>query len=891
LRQSGLLTKRGAPWIIGALGILLSLFALEELRRFDDARVHAALDLRADARARDIEGKIDSLKNPLGELSALMATQREMTRDDFQRFAVNVRQRELSINRLSWMPRVTRDELAGFEAQQRANGATGFRILERKGDEQVPVEDRVEYFPVVYDVSFDDTVSERGLDAASDPLRRDAMMQAVDAGAPVATEPVRLASTTEPQPSYIVFSPVYRGGIVPRSVGERRAKLVGYVASSLRFASALDAAARDTPLADETLRVYMGSHAASAESEPPVVVYLPSLRRFVAGTGDAALAAPDSWIIVKSFREFGQPWTLALELPSAELARLRSPVTLALPAATLLLTLLLVAYLLRGQRRMRTAEREAATHKGELSRSNEALNREAQEREAAQSELARTNTMLERIVGASPMAIICVSPNRNVVIWNHAAERIFGYNADEVIGRPYPLVPPEIRDEFDRLFMEALSGEVQQGVEMQHRRKDGKIIDVLFSGAAVYDERDALRGVIYELEDVTERKLVEERLTQAEKMESVGQLTGGLAHDFNNILGAVIGNLDLLEERLGQDKVAAGFARASLDAALAGAELVKRLLAFSRRQPLKPARTDLRTAIRDFLPLLRRTLGEQVRIESRIASDCWPVMTDAVQLESAVLNLAVNARDAMPYGGTVKIECRNLGVDENQAAAENDLQPGDYVVLTVADSGTGMTPEVMAHAFEPFFTTKAQGAGTGLGLSMVFGYAKQSGGTVKLLSEQGKGTTVRLYLPRAVNDEETAERGAAAATAEPTGSERILYVEDNPQIRKMGEAMLKKLGYKVTVAPDADAALEFFEEGGKFDLLFSDVVMPGRLNGTGLGRELRARDPSIKLLFATGFASPGVARDKLEALGAHLITKPYRRGELARTLRRILDNS
>ena len=247
--------------------------------------------------------------------------------------------------------------------------------------------------------------------------------------------------------------------------------------------------------------------------------------------------------------------------------------------------------------------------------------------------------------------------------------------------------------------------------------------------------------------------------------------------------------------------------------------------------------------------------------------------------------------DAMPYGGTVKIECRNLGVDENQAAAENDLQPGDYVVLTVADSGTGMTPEVMAHAFEPFFTTKAQGAGTGLGLSMVFGYAKQSGGTVKLLSEQGKGTTVRLYLPRAVNDEETAERGAAAATAEPTGSERILYVEDNPQIRKMGEAMLKKLGYKVTVAPDADAALEFFEEGGKFDLLFSDVVMPGRLNGTGLGRELRARDPSIKLLFATGFASPGVARDKLEALGAHLITKPYRRGELARTLRRILDNS
>ncbi|HUI16782.1 MAG TPA: CHASE domain-containing protein [Alphaproteobacteria bacterium] len=882
---------RGAPWIIAVIGIALSLFAVEELRRFDDARVHTALDLRTDLRAREIQRNIDRLAVPLGELAVLMASQREMTRDDFQRFALGARQDGVPINRLSWMPRVTRDEQAGFETQQRTNGGADFRIVERRGNELVPVEERTEYFPVVYDVSFDDTVSERGLDAASDPSRRDAMMQAVDAGEPVATEPLRSGLASEPQPSYVVFAPVYRSGAVPSSVGERRAKLIGFVAGALRFASAFDAAMRAAPLAGETLRVYMGHLAAAAQNEPPVVVYLPTLKRFVAGTGEAALAAPDSRIVVSSFREFGQPWTLALEVPASIVAGMRSPVTVALPAALLVMTLLLVAYCLVEQRRKRAAEREVVQRTGEVSRSKEALRREAQERESAENELARTSTILERIVEASPMAIICVTPNRNVVIWNRAAEKTFGYSAEEVIGRPYSLVPPEARDEFDRLFVEALSGEVQQGIEMQHRRKDGKLIDVLFSGAAVYDETDALRGVIYELEDVTERKRVEERLTQAEKMESVGQLTGGLAHDFNNILGAVIGNLDLLEERLGEDKVAAGYAKASLDAALAGAELVKRLLAFSRRQPLKPARTDLRTAIRDFLPLLRRTLGEQVRIESRIASDCWPVMTDAVQLESAVLNLAVNARDAMPYGGTAKIECRNVVIDEGQAQAESDLVAGDYVVLSVADSGTGMTPEVMAHAFEPFFTTKAQGAGTGLGLSMIFGYAKQSGGTVKLTSEQGKGTTVRLYLPRAADDGEADARGEAGALAEPTGTERILYVEDNPQIRRVGEAMLRKLGYSVTVAPTADAALDLFMRDGDYDLLFSDVVMPGRLNGAGLGRELRARNPNIKLLFASGFASPGVGRDKLEAMGAHLITKPYRRGELARTLREILDKA
>ncbi|MFI4985806.1 MAG: CHASE domain-containing protein [Alphaproteobacteria bacterium] len=889
MRRSRILSLRSAPWIIGAIGILLSGLSYDQLRRFDDGRVHAMLDLRAELRVRDIQRKIDGLINPLNQLAVLLDNQRDITRDDFQRFAQRAHQEVAPVNRLSWLPRVPREELAKFETAQRAGGAADFRVVERRGDDLVPAEERSEYFPVLYDASFDGTVSERGLDAASDPMRRDAMMQAADAGESISSEPLRLGTASDPQPNYVVFLPVYRGGTAPRSVGERRAKLAGFVAGSLRFATSFDAATRDAPLTDETLRVYMGRHAAPSESEPPIVLYLPSLKRFVAGSSDAALAAADSEVIVKSFREFGQPWTLALEIPAAAAAQLRAPVTFVLPAIGLLLTALLVAYVLAERRRWRHAESESEARNSALSRSSEELSREKHGRATAETELARASVMLERIVEASPMAIVCLAPNRRVIIWNRAAERIFGYGAEEAIGRPYPLVPPEGREEFDRLFMRALAGDMQQGIEMRHQRKDGTLIDVLFSGAAVYGDGDALHGVIYELEDVTERKRVEERLTQAEKMESVGQLTGGLAHDFNNILGAVIGNLDLLEERLTHDKIAAGFAKASLDAALAGAELVKRLLAFSRRQPLKPARTDLKAAIREFLPLMRRTLGEQVRIECSITNDVWPVMTDAVQLESAVLNLAVNARDAMPYGGTVRIDCRNLSIDDDQARHDDDLESGDYVVVTVTDSGTGMTPEVMAHAFEPFFTTKPQGAGTGLGLSMVFGYAKQSGGTVQLNSEQGKGTTVRLYLPRAVDEEGAALPPEEILSSDPTGSERILYVEDNPQIRKMGEAMLRKLGYRVAVAQSADAALELFARDGTFDMLFSDIVMPGRLNGAALGRELRTRNPKIKILLATGFASPTVARDKLAALGAHLITKPYRRSELARTLRQILD--
>jgi nitrogen-specific signal transduction histidine kinase/CheY-like chemotaxis protein len=393
------------------------------------------------------------------------------------------------------------------------------------------------------------------------------------------------------------------------------------------------------------------------------------------------------------------------------------------------------------------------------------------------------------------------------------------------------------------------------------------------------------------LRDVTDRRRTEQQLLQAQKMETVGQLTGGLAHDFNNLLGAVIGHLDLAEACADADSPVATHCRVALDAALKGAELVKRLLSFSRRQMLFPKTTNLADVIASLLPLVERTLGEHIRITTQCAAGLWPALADTGQLESAILNLMVNARDAMPDGGTVSIEASNVTIGTALATSSGELRPGDYAVISVGDTGRGMPPEVLARVFEPFFTTKGPAAGSGLGLSMVFGTMQQLGGTVHIYSELGVGTTVKLYLPRA-DSGAAGRRTAAPGVPIPTGRERILLVEDNPQIRAVGTEILRGLGYQVTVAETADAALEHLEKGERFDLLFTDIVMPGQINGIALARELRQRDSTVRILFTSGFASPVMLRDEIHTLdGAELISKPYRKAELAILVRGILNRA
>jgi PAS domain S-box-containing protein len=383
----------------------------------------------------------------------------------------------------------------------------------------------------------------------------------------------------------------------------------------------------------------------------------------------------------------------------------------------------------------------------------------------------------------------------------------------------------------------------------------------------------------------------ERRLVQAQKMEAIGNLTGGLAHDFNNLLGIIIGNLDLLRARPGagiaKDPNLDQLTSEALDAALRGADLTRRLLAFARRQSLQPQRIDLNELIEGISKLLRRTLGANIDIKLNLDPLAWPVHTDPSQLGASLINIVNNARDAMPKGGTLMITTSNRQLDEDYAAAHSELAPGDYALIEVSDTGSGIPPELLNHIFDPFFTTKEQGRGTGLGLSMVFGFVKQSSGHINVYSEVDHGTTFRLYLPRAATAADTPE---ATATSPSKGHETVLAVEDNEGLRRVVMRQLNNLGYRVLEAEDGKAALKILERE-PVDLLFTDIMMPGGMSGYDLAKNAAARWPSLKVLLTSGFPETKLNGDGNgnSPVKMHLLTKPYRKDDLAIALRKALD--
>jgi nitrogen-specific signal transduction histidine kinase len=379
-----------------------------------------------------------------------------------------------------------------------------------------------------------------------------------------------------------------------------------------------------------------------------------------------------------------------------------------------------------------------------------------------------------------------------------------------------------------------------------------------------------------------------QKLTQSQKMEAMGQLTGGVAHDFNNLLTVILGNAEHLAERLAAHKELRSIAESIATAAERGSDLTRSLLAFARKQPLMPKDIDIGQKVVDMEPLLRRTLGEAVECEFRIGPALWQASVDPGQLASALLNLVLNARDAMPTGGKLTVDVENISLGESDLDVSGEARPGDYVMVAVTDTGTGMTAEVSQRAFEPFFTTKEVGKGTGLGLSMVYGFARQSGGAMQIRSEPGHGTAVRLFFPRI-----EMPRAAAVATLvrrrPPTGSEIILAVEDDDMVRSYVGGELKALGYRVIIAHNAPAALDVLRGSEAVDLLFTDVVMPGGMFGTELAREAARLRPGLKILLTSGHSEHPVNAADGSGRPVHILNKPYRRHELASMLRLALN--
>jgi signal transduction histidine kinase/CheY-like chemotaxis protein len=398
------------------------------------------------------------------------------------------------------------------------------------------------------------------------------------------------------------------------------------------------------------------------------------------------------------------------------------------------------------------------------------------------------------------------------------------------------------------------------------------------------DERTEALG-----REMAERKQAQEQLFRAQKLQAVGQLTGGIAHDFNNLLGVIVGNLDLASERVGDDPRLRGPIQAAIEGAEHGAELTKRLLAFSRKQTLQLKRVAVNDLLPDTMRMLERTMGAQIAIRLRPAADLWPCMTDPVLVEDAILNLAINARDAMPGGGTLTIETGNIRLDRHYAEQEIEVTPGDYVLLSVSDTGTGMSQEILGRVFEPFFTTKDEHQGTGLGLSMVYGFVKQSKGHIKIYSEIGHGTAVKIYLPRASSEQPANIVGAARGMTIPRGSETILVVDDNSGVRAVTINQLAELGYNTIQASSASQALEMLQRHPEVSLLFSDVMMPGGMNGYELMREAKQRHPALEVLLTSGYASRSILNLPVGENPPEIINKPFRMRELAQKLRQILD--
>jgi PAS domain S-box-containing protein len=511
-------------------------------------------------------------------------------------------------------------------------------------------------------------------------------------------------------------------------------------------------------------------------------------------------------------------------------------------------------------------------------------------RKQAEETLRRVNERLEAVIQAAPLAIFALDLEGTVQTWNPAAERLFGWLAAEVMGKPLPIVPDDKQEEFRDTRDRVLKGELLGGVERVRIRKDGTPVSVNVFTAALHDAEGRVSGSLALIEDVTNVKHLERQVFLSQKLEAVGRLAGGVAHDFNNLLTAIIGSADLLRESLPIDHDGRLESDEIRTAALRAADLTHQLLAFSRQQVLETQVLSLNEVVLAMDKLLRRLIGEDISVRTVMAPDLGAVRADPSKLEQVVVNLAVNARDAMPRGGELTIETANVALDDTYAAKHVAIVPGPYVMLMVTDTGVGMDAQTQERVFEPFFTTKERGKGTGLGLATVYGIVKQSGGYVWIYSEVGRGTTFKIYLPRVDAPAEPLE-AAPAPTGQLCGSETVLVVEDQEEVRRLIHKLLKARGYNVLVAANGTDAIRLAQEYcGRIQLLVTDVVMPG-MSGREVGRTLGTSRPEMKVLYLSGYTDDSVVRHGVLQAGVEFLQKPFTADVLARKVRDVLDAS
>jgi PAS domain S-box-containing protein len=507
--------------------------------------------------------------------------------------------------------------------------------------------------------------------------------------------------------------------------------------------------------------------------------------------------------------------------------------------------------------------------------------RDITENKQTQSALSREIEERQRIFETSQDLILVTDSVGNFVQVSPSVAHILGYEPEEMIGHSaVEFIHADDLESTRQEMRAARRGLQVRSFEARYPHKDGHVVTLNWMGSW----SEPVRRHFFIGRDLTDKRAAEAQMRQAQKMDAIGQLTGGVAHDFNNILTVITGTIGILADAVADRPELVSIAKLIDDAAERGAQLTKHLLAFARKQPLQPLEIDINSLILEAAKLLHPTLGEHIEISPKLSDDAWPTLVDPNQLTTAVLNLSLNARDAMPRGGKLTLETDNVHLDQDYASMNSEVAPGDYVMVAVSDTGTGIPAALMEKVFDPFFTTKEVGKGTGLGLSMVFGFVKQSGGHIKIYSEEGHGTTVKIYLPRSSGQGQTALDLSSSAEVK-GGSETVLVVEDDMLVRNYVMTQVASLGYATLEAANATEALKIIEDGRHIDLLFTDVIMPGPMNGRQLVDEALRRRPSLKTLFTSGYTENAILHHGRLDEGVLLLAKPYRKPELARMIR------
>ena len=514
--------------------------------------------------------------------------------------------------------------------------------------------------------------------------------------------------------------------------------------------------------------------------------------------------------------------------------------------------------------------------------------RDITDHKRTEAELRRSNSALEATFLASPVALVTLTSEMIVTSWNRAAERLFGWKAEEVLGRPLPTVPAQEATDIAKIREVIVKGERIADHSVKRHRKDGVLLELVLFIEPLRDADGKPTGALGAYVDYTERKILEAQLLRAQKLDSIGRLAGGIAHDFNNLLTVINGYSDMTLTQSGLAESARANLQEIRKAGAEAAKLTRQLLTFSRHGALQPKIFNLNDVVKDMEGMLRRVVGEDVQVSTTLADDLAHVRADPGQLQQVIMNLVVNARDAMPRGGELLIKTANLQLAEHYHGVYPDLGPGSYVMLAVSDTGIGMDEELQRHIFDPFFTTKEVGKGTGLGLSTVWGIVRQNAGQIRVYSEPGRGSTFKIYLPRV--DERSESQQPLAKSDTRRGTETILLVEDQPQLRQLTSAILAQFGYFVLQAANGTEALKLCEDNPSIQLVLTDVVMPG-MTGIELGHKIQQLHPEMKILYMSGYTDDVIRRQGMLAPQKAYIEKPFSAEALNAKVREILEGS